>query len=349
MSHLLLTLGAGAVLGLAFLRLKVPGGMMVGAMVGVAAFNIGTGLAYMPATARLAAQITAGAFIGASVEKRDLRRMPKLIKPALILLGGMLILNLARGPVIHALSGLDWMTSFFCAVPGGISDTPIIAADMGADAGDVALAQFSRLVAGIGIFPSLILAMTRHDPQGEEGAHQAGAADRQKDPASVALTIAVAAVCGFIGKRSGVPVGTLLFAMLGVIALKLLTDRAAVPLWLKRLAQLLSGAYIGSSMGLADLLEMRVLLLPIVLLVLAYLLNCLVISALLHRFCGIRRREAMLAATPAGANDMALISGDLGVHSQDLNVLQIIRMIVVVSVFPQIVRLVVSLLEGPRP
>ena len=50
---------------------------------------------------------------------------------------------------------------------------------------------------------------------------------------------------------------------------------------------------------------MRVLLLPIVLLVLAYLLNCLVISALLHRFCGIRRREAMLAATPAGANDMA--------------------------------------------
>ena len=269
MSHLLLTLGAGAVLGLAFLRLKVPGGMMVGAMVGVAAFNIGTGLAYMPATARLAAQITAGAFIGASVEKRDLRRMPKLIKPALILLGGMLILNLAMGPVIHALSGLDWMTSFFCAVPGGISDTPIIAADMGADAGDVALAQFSRLVAGIGIFPSLILAMTQHDPQGEEGAHQAGAADRQKAPASVALTIVVAAVCGFIGKRSGVPVGALLFAMLGVIALKLLTDRAAVPLWLKRLAQLLSGAYIGSSMGLADLLEMRVLLLPIVLLVLA--------------------------------------------------------------------------------
>ena len=254
MSHLLLTLGAGAVLGLAFLRLKVPGGMMVGAMVGVAAFNIGTGLAYMPATARLAAQITAGAFIGASVEKRDLRRMPKLIKPALILLGGMLILNLAMGLVIHALSGLDWMTSFFCAVPGGISDTPIIAADMGADAGDVALAQFSRLVAGIGIFPSLILAMTRHDPQGEEGAHQAGAADRQKDPASVALTNAVAAVCGFIGKRSGVPVGALLFAMLGVIALKLLTDRAAVPLWLKRLAQLLSGAYIGSSMGARPLL-----------------------------------------------------------------------------------------------
>ena len=68
MSHLLLTLGAGAVLGLAFLRLKVPGGMMVGAMVGVAAFNIGTGLAHMPATARLAGQIPARPFIGASAK-----------------------------------------------------------------------------------------------------------------------------------------------------------------------------------------------------------------------------------------------------------------------------------------
>ena len=119
MSHLLLTLAAGAVLGLVFLRLKVPGGMMVGAMVGVAALNIGTGLAYMPAAARLAAQITAGAFIGASVEKRDLRRMPKLVKPALILLGGMLILNLAMGFAIHALSGLDWLTSFFAPCRAG--------------------------------------------------------------------------------------------------------------------------------------------------------------------------------------------------------------------------------------
>jgi hypothetical protein len=52
----------------------------------------------------------------------------------------------------------------------------------------------------------------------------------------------------------------------------------------------------------------------------------------------------MLVATPAGATDMALISGDLGISSLDLNVLQIIRMITVVSIFPQIIRLTVMLI-----
>ena len=80
------------------------------------------------------------------------------------------------------------------------------------------------------------------------------------------------------------------------------------------------------------------------LLVVAYLVNCFWISWLLHRFCGMAQREAMLAATPAGASDMALISGDMGISNPDLNVLQIIRMVTVVLVFPQIIYFIVSLL-----
>ena len=125
-----LTLAAASAVGFLFLKGKVPGGMMVGALVGTVVLNIGTGLACMPAVARTAAQITAGAFIGASIRRSDVRRMPKLAKPAAILLCSMLILNLVLGVIIHATSGLDWMTSFFCAVPGGMRDTPIIAEEM---------------------------------------------------------------------------------------------------------------------------------------------------------------------------------------------------------------------------
>ena len=46
------------------------------------------------------------------------------------MLGGMLCLNLIMGFVIHKVTDLDWITSFMCAVPGGMSDTPIIAAEM---------------------------------------------------------------------------------------------------------------------------------------------------------------------------------------------------------------------------
>ena len=192
-------------------------------------------------------------------------------------------------------------------------------------------------------FPSIIMHLTKDEPVPQrEG--EARVVVKNNDWASVLMTMAVAVVCGVLGKLSGVPVGTLLFSMLGVIAFKLVVGRAAVPMWLKRVAQVLSGAYIGSSLGLEDLMDMRVLIIPILLLVLAYACNCFLLGGILHRFCGFTRRESMLIATPAGASDMALISSDLDIHNPDLIVLQIVRMVLVISVFPQIINLVVGVL-----
>jgi len=153
--NLLITLAVGCIVGYIFYRLKIPGGMMVGALVGAVALNLATELAVMPSAARVAAQITAGGFVGASVEKKDVLRIPKLAKPALILLGGMLMVNMTMGVVIHLTSNVDWLTAFMCAVPGGMSDTPIIAAEMGANGAAVVLMQFCRLVSGIGVFPAM--------------------------------------------------------------------------------------------------------------------------------------------------------------------------------------------------
>ena len=61
---------------------------------------------------------------------------------------------------------------------------------------------------------------------------------------------------------------------------------------------------------------------------------------------GMTRREGYLTATPAGASDMALISSDLGVDSPDLIVLQLMRMLIVVMAFPQILYLLVQFLPA---
>ena len=47
-------------------------------------------------------------------------------------------------------------------LPGGISDIPMIAADLGADPSVVVTMQFIRLVLGIGCFPLMILITSRH-------------------------------------------------------------------------------------------------------------------------------------------------------------------------------------------
>ena len=61
---------------------------------------------------------------------------------------------------------------------------------------------------------------------------------------------------------------------------------------------MLSGAYIGSGIGRADLLELRFVVFPAVLLLVCYFVNAVLTGSLMHRLFGLGRREAMLAATP---------------------------------------------------
>ncbi len=343
MFNLGLTLLTALVSGFLFYKLKVPGGMMVGAIVGVSALSITTASAFMPSEAKLTAQCLAGAFIACSVEKSDLQNLKRIWKPALFLLGAMLGLNLIAGLLIYWSSPLDMVTSLISAVPGGMSDIPIIAADMGADAPKVALLQFVRMSAGIGLFPSLIALVTKDEKEASGKAESLP--PKRSDsisPLELLLTLLVALGCGIFGKWIGIPAGALVFSMLGVIALKMSTGKAFLPVWAKRLAQMLSGAYIGSGIGREDLLALRFVIFPAVLLLACYFANALLTGRLMHRLFGLGRREAMLAATPAGATDMALISSDLGISSSTLIELQVIRMIVVISLFPQIIRIVVA-------
>ena len=52
----------------------------------------------------------------------------------------------------------------------------------------------------------------------------------------------------------------------------------------------------------------------------------------------------MLSLSPAGATEMALIAADLGVHSTNLVVLQICRLLAVRVIVPQILALLSNLI-----
>jgi membrane AbrB-like protein len=159
--HIGLTFLVAALFGFVCLKLKIPGGMLVGAILGVASLNIFTGMAVMPYPAKFTAQATAGAFIGFQVKRDDLSRMKALLRPALLMLTCMMLTNLVVGFGIYAVGTMDLVTAMMCAVPGGMGDTPLIAADMGANAGQVVVMQFVRMCFGIGVFPSLIVALNR--------------------------------------------------------------------------------------------------------------------------------------------------------------------------------------------
>ena len=329
---MLLTLACALLGGLALQRLKVPGGMMVGAVIGASAYNIVTGQAYMHPLAKTAAQIAAGAFIGVGVKREDLKQMRALFKVALLVIAGLLVVNIVTGLLICAVSPLDPLTAFMSSAPGGLSDIPVIAADMGADASQVLVLQFVRFVLGIAIFPAVISRVHQEDASATQHDYKAP----QGDWPHTLLTLAVSAAFGFLGKASGMPGGTMAFSTVGTIIFKLSYPKACMLPPVRRAAQWLSGAFVGAGIGMAQVVALKYLALPAVVLIACYSLACVLLGRLLQKLRFFDKRESYLAATPAGASDMALISADLGVYKVRLVLLQVMRLVAVITLFPTI-------------
>ena len=106
MTDFLLTILFAGIVGFIFLKLKVPGGMMVGAIFGAAILNLGFGHAYMPYEMKVVAQMISGAFIAVGIDRNDLKNIKRLAKPLIILVSCMLVLNMISGFVIYNFSNL---------------------------------------------------------------------------------------------------------------------------------------------------------------------------------------------------------------------------------------------------
>lgn len=346
--YLFLTLVIGTVFGLGAARMKIPGGLMVGAIVGVALLNIFFGSTYMPQQTKLFVQIIAGAFIGCIMEKSDVERIPKIVQPTIIMLLGFLVLNLSSGFLIYMVSPLDLVTSLMSVVPGGISDTPIIAASMGADGPKVAVMQIVRQVLGIGVFPALILAYDNRKKATQKDGERAAYTEKRKksktkSSQSFICTLSIATLAGILGNMTGITSGAFVFPIIAVLILKLVFDFAYIPRWAKQCAQVLSGCYLGSIIVLDDVLELRYLLIPLMIIVIGYMANCLFTGIIIRKTCGFTRKESMLITTPAGASDMALISADIGVENTDVIIMQVLRAVVIMTFFPQVINFIVYL------
>ncbi len=147
----------------------------------------------------------------------------------------------------------------------------------------------------------------------------------------------LAAVCGYIGRLLSVPAGPLVFSLAGVLAYNLLFTPVPLPPVIKRAAMVLSGAYIGCSIGYDALIRIPRLFLPALVICLGYMINAYLTGMVIHKTFSVSVKESMLIMSPAGASDMALISADMGVNSTLLIVAQILRLVAAASVFPQII------------
>ena len=338
---LVITILCATIGGVILLKLRVPGGMLVGAIIGATVYSILSGNVTVMTWEKVSAQIITGSFIGCMVSKDQVRKIPQILKPYIIAMGSLLCLNIVIGFTIYKITELDKLTSLFCAMPGGMTDTPLVAMDMGADSGIVAVMQFVRMLFGMACLPSLI-ALSEGNPMKKTGRNMSKERKEINAKAEIKAFLCflpvlfIATAAGILGRKSGVPAATLASAMLITAIMRIYGKAPAMPKWLRRLAQILSGSCIGGGVTMQQLKMLRSLILPAAILCVGYACVSFGVGLLIYRLFQIEKKEAMLYLAPAGASEMALIAADMGIQSPNLAILQICRLIGVTIVFPQI-------------
>lgn len=331
----------GGVLGL---KLKLPAGAMLGAMIAVAVFTVITDLQVIPPWFKVCAQMVSGGYIGTTMTRESLREMKKVAPAIVFLLLGMLVINLAVGGLLCLTSPLDLCTCLFATAPGGMTDMTIISDDMGANAPVVSVFQVCRMSLAISTFPLVIPRLAGGKAAGRRAkAAKAHAPMTAAQRVELAKTIAAAVLSGLLGYWSGMPGGTMLFSVVGVSFTKLVFHIGYIPLRVKQGAQMLSGAFIGAKITMATVTLIASMWYNVLLVLVVFFPLCLLLGYLMHRVCKVDLLTGLFCAAPAGASEMALIAGDCGADGPNVAILQISRMLGVIAFFPSIFRIVLGL------
>ena len=350
---------------LVFKKLRFPAGLMVGAMLASGILNIFTGIVNVPLGVKFFIQIIAGAFVGMAMDKEKLKELKAIIKPAIFMILGLLFINIFLGVLIYFITDLDLITALFATVPGGMTDVSIISQDMGADTARTAIFQLARLVGVVTFFPLIIKALNKRinkdklsilqenkevfnemvvtKVEEDEALDEGFKGENLNKAKEVFLTLVVAFLGGVLGEVLNVPAGAMLFALIGVIVMKVFFNKGYIPKLLKDTAQIMAGAFIGGSITKEVILSLRFAIPSIIILIILYAVLCMSLGYLISKWFKIDLITALFACTPAGASDMALIASDIGAEGSYVALFQITRLISVIAFFHGTIKIITDI------
>ncbi len=159
------------------------------------------------------------------------------------------------------------------------------------------------------------------------------------------ITLVAAACGGLLLWYLGVNAGALIGSMLAVAGLNVLTKYASCPSFLRVGVQTAAGAFIGQNLNKDGLQSLLLLGIPMLIMIVLILTYTLLVSSLMSRFTRLDPITSLVASSPGGLQEMALIAEDLKGDPAQVIVLQMLRLMTVIAFFPTILIAVASLLS----
>ena len=347
----LTTLGqAGLVLLLGWLgwhmaeRLNIPAATVIGPMLIV---GLTTCLGLMPPSFptwfKAGAQSIIGTYLGLQVDRATVSRSRTMAWPITVSTLWLLLSALLIGYLVARLTRIDLYTSLIGTTPGGIAEMTAMAGAVNADVALVATLQTFRLVTTNVSIPFLARRQASLDSPSLTRADNTDSAPSASQAKSAHWLIAtlIGAAGGYLLDWLQVPAGGVIGAMVAV-ALVQLTGREMQPLpsTLRTAAQICIGVFIGVTFNPQTLAELRASFATVIAATVATVTSSLFLASFVRRWLKLDAQTALLACSPGGLTQMAVIADELGAEPFTVGLFQLVRVLAVVLLMPVIFRLI---------
>lgn len=145
-------------------------------------------------------------------------------------------------------------------------------------------------------------------------------------------------VVGFIGfmiaKKLKAPAPAMIGSMIAVGITNIIFDYAYLPVTIKSFTQVITGAFIGVQVKKHDLLQLKSVYKPALLLIIILTFNTFLIGSIMHFIFKIDYTTALLSCVAGGITDLSLISMDMNADTSTVALLQLVRLVTTLTCFP---------------
>ena len=353
----------GAIGGIGAKKLKfIPAAYMLGALFLTATWNLTVGYAFFPNELRVATQILAGTYLGLSINKEHLFSIRTLIKPISVILAFLFVNTIIMGYVVHRFFGIDLVTSMYSFAPGGVAEIAIIADSVGADAGMITVMQLLRLLTAFTFYPFLFkllqkkgIIQTLKQDKTEEVEHsdpkektepniEISSLSRKERLKRCSISLSITSIGGMIGLWLGIPAGPMVFAMgFGVLA-NIFYPKAYMPIQMRFMAQIMAGIFLGMRITPESVSGIAGAGGPALVMVLSMMIIPPVIGYIAHKITRMELGTSLFCSTPGGMTEMSILAKEMGFDFMKVSITHLTRIMVVVSIFPQLINLILAFL-----
>jgi membrane AbrB-like protein len=160
------------------------------------------------------------------------------------------------------------------------------------------------------------------------------------------LTAAVAIGGGLLGHYLKIPAGAMIGSMLAAALYNIITKQAAVPRYLPLVLQIAAGAMIGARMTRENILSLKDMVIPALIIVFGVVIINFTIGLLITKFSSLDLATSLFASAPGGMTEMTLAANAMGADTPKVALLQLLRLISVITLLPVLLRLFLNHFPG---